>query len=32
MRARNAYSPRLESFMERDPDRAEWSNYDARCP
>src|SRR5256885_1446275 len=32
MRARNAYSPRLESFMSRDPDRAGCSNYHAWRP
>jgi hypothetical protein len=29
MRARNAYSPRLESFMPTDTGRAESSKYDA---
>src|SRR6478672_7564321 len=32
MSARNAYSPRLESFMPRDPVRAGCGNYDARRP
>src|SRR4029077_928293 len=32
MRARNAYSPRLESFIPRDPERAGCGNYDARRP